>query len=166
MNKEVRKTAMLLGSALLAASSLAQGGELTDNVDRFSGDRSIVWRALPATKDEFSFSSTVVVREGGARRAYDGNLITYGSRGRFANCNQSLWLVDGRRAPNIQTEYKSTRTSDSVIELFYLTDPKEMLPVLAAAKTVEFRICNQEGQISKADLEGIRQVLERAGESN
>lgn len=166
MNKDVRISAVLLGMAIWSVSSVAQAGStsLSEKTDRFTGIQSISWNSLPDNDGDFAFATSVAFSEVGNQRRYDGQLITYGDVGRFTNCNWTYWLLDGRKAPEIQTEYKSSHISSATIERFVLTDPEAMLPILAAAKRVEFRVCNTEGQISGEDLGGIRKVLERASE--
>lgn len=84
-------------------------------------------------------------------------LITYGDRARFSSCHHTHWLIDGRRTQEIKTRYQSDPGSG--IEYFYVEPPKELIPVIAAAKKVEFQVCGEEGQISDGDMEGLRQLL-------
>ncbi|QJE78473.1 Uncharacterized protein PA52Ts2_3511 [Pseudomonas aeruginosa] len=112
---------------------------------------------MPARANTFAFKTTVLVPEKVEARQYYGYLFTYGQPG-FATCNHTQWLIDGRRAPEIQTTY--SRSGE--LEYFELAKPEAMLPILAAAKKVEFKVCGVEGEISSSDLDGIREVLDRA----
>ncbi|HBP5962118.1 hypothetical protein IPC1122_34305 [Pseudomonas aeruginosa] len=159
MNKGKRMDIKLvLGLAvLLVGAGSAQASALKDEVDRFNGLRSIEWLTMPARANTFAFKTTVLVPEKVEARQYYGYLFTYGQPG-FATCNHTQWLIDGRRAPEIQTTY--SRSGE--LEYFELAKPEAMLPILAAAKKVEFKVCGVEGEISSSDLDGIREVLDRA----
>ncbi|WP_153964350.1 hypothetical protein [Pseudomonas aeruginosa] len=149
---------LVLGLAvLLVGAGSAQASALKDEVDRFNGLRSIEWLTMPARANTFAFKTTVLVPEKVEARQYYGYLFTYGQPG-FATCNHTQWLIDGRRAPEIQTTY--SRSGE--LEYFELAKPEAMLPILAAAKKVEFKVCGVEGEISSSDLDGIREVLDRA----
>ena len=141
--------------------SSAHAGALADEVDRFDGTRTIAWRTLPDGPNDFAFFAAIGIPESKTGRYYMAHLFTYGDR-QFANCNETRWLLDGRRAPEIRTTYRMDRAGSTIIEYFDLVDPRSMLPIIAAAEKVEFQVCSVEGQIKESDLNGIRQVLKTA----
>lgn len=156
------KTTMVLGLAFAASmvAASAAAGVLRDEVNKFSGVRTVEWRSLPQVEEAFAFTAAVGIPEGSSSRYYKAGLITYGDS-RFADCNHTYWLLDGKRSPEIQTKYSSSSTGSTTLESFDLVDSSSMLRMIAAAKHVEFQVCGVEGEISQEDLEGIRQLLEQ-----
>ncbi|WP_128082462.1 hypothetical protein [Pseudomonas nitroreducens] len=160
--KQMSKLRFLLaGAAVFGCIAHVQAGVLSDEVDRFDGTRTIAWRTLPDGPNDFAFWAAIGIPESKAGRFYMAHLFTYGDR-QFASCNETRWLLDGRRAPEIRTTYRVDRAGSNTIEYFDLADPRSMLPIIAAAKKVEFQVCTVEGRIKDADLDGIRQMLKAA----
>lgn len=153
---------LALGILALAVIT-AEAGVLRDEVNKFNGTRSIEWRSIPEAENAFAFSAAVGIPEHAETRYFMGQLITYG-RMRFDDCNRSYWLLDGKRAPEIETKYKVDHGSTTTLESFALTDPEPMLKAIAKAGRVEFQICGVEGEVAPSDLEGIRQVLQQAND--
>lgn len=151
------------GLAVLTLALIAQqahAGTLKDEVDRFTGMRSVVWSSIPESGGRFSFSTAVRYRDGSnTPTSHSVWINTYSARFRFDNCNSVAWLLDGERF-TLPMDYEMDVGSDVAIEHFFFTGKRELLERIAAAHKAEFLICNEESAISEADHNGLRQVLQ------
>jgi hypothetical protein len=149
----------LSAGCILVVSTFVNAAALRDEVDRFTGMRTIEWQVLPDAENLFAFKTTVRISEGDILRDYEGRLITYG-KSRFHDCHRVHWLLDGKRAPLIKTRYFQQPLSGGlVIEYFEILDGEHVLPLIAAAQVVEFSVCGEEGVIAEKELAGLKKVL-------
>ncbi|MCO7634098.1 hypothetical protein NJF54_19950 [Pseudomonas guariconensis] len=143
---------------LLSAPFLAHAGHLNDETDRFTGMRSVSWATLPSASEEFVLKSSAYIAESG-NAYYQIQLITYADSSRYQDCRWVDWLVDGRRAPELKAEYDVDHGSGVSIERFTVKADRNTLESLASAKTVEYKVCNDEGVVRDEELHGLREVL-------
>lgn len=143
---------------LMCTPILAQAGHLNDETDRFTGMRSVTWATLPSTEEEFVLKSSAYIAESG-NAYYQVQLITYADSSRYQNCHWVDWLVDGRRAPELKAEYGLDHGSGVSIERFTVKADRKTLERLASARTVEYKVCNDEGVVRDEELRGLREVL-------
>lgn len=154
-----RLTAVLfLTLALWSANTAAQTFE--DSIDRFTGKRGIKYVAKPKMTAP-TVSTFVNVLDG---EANSNLLITVfgfsraGGSWKYLQCNQTHWLVDGNPFPTQGVIHRGKVIRGGVIEHLGQPLTLEQLDALAAATTIEFKICNDEFVMSKEDQEGLRQV--------
>lgn len=155
-----------LGVATLSAISLCaslsvQAGAFEDKTDRFSGSRTVSWNSIPPKEEEFSLSGLAIYAKGQKTPGYYSvTLTTYSDSWQFINCKFNDWLVDGEPFPALRGAYDNTMAGSSTIERFTAQMSRKDLEAVAAAKLVEFKVCNVEGKVSTEDLSGIRKILE------
>ncbi|MBC3246531.1 MULTISPECIES: hypothetical protein [Pseudomonas] len=149
-------------AALFFAISLsANAGLFKDETDRFTGNRSASWDALPSKPEDFSFSTYALYLKGSpAPGYYRVQLMTWSDRGQFRDCHHTNWLVDGARDPYLEFEYSSVSAGSAVMERFDKRVDRANLERLASAKLIEFQVCGIEGKISESDMGGMRKVLD------
>ncbi|MDC8803950.1 hypothetical protein PRZ61_10930 [Halomonas pacifica] len=154
--KKINATAFL---AIILSIGVASAGEFSDETDRFSGVRSVVWRSIPP-KGEFSVSLSAHYSEQESFPSYYLTVLTWGDGWRYLDCRSNIWLLDGVREPRLDGEYENDMTNNgSTIERFSYQTGRDVLESLAVADLAEFRICNDESFVSQEDMQGIRQVL-------
>lgn len=150
---------------LLAVSMPSIAGVFRDEVDRFSGSRAVTWRAVPSEPGSFGLSVAAFIPKGWeAPLDYTVTLTTWSSRWQFLQCNHTYWLVDGDPYPAMETAYENDMGSSATIERFTARLERSELVKLASAEKIEFKVCNVEGEVSRAGIEGMRQVLEATTE--
>jgi len=142
-------------------SAFAQAGALSDETDRFTGDRVVRWNSLPSEPELFGVSSAAIYPKRSAiPLAYILSMVTWADHWQFLNCHRNNWLIDGSPAPELKFEYENSMGQSATIERFNLTAERSVLEKLASANLVEFSICGKEGKVSESDLAGIRKVLD------
>lgn len=145
----------------LIVSLSASAGIFKDETDRFTGNRAVTWDSLPSKPEDFSFSTVALYLKGSpAPGYYKIQLMTWSDRGQFRECHHTNWLVDGTLDPYLEFEYSSASAGTAVMERFDKQVDRSNLQRLAAAKLIEFQVCGTEGKVSRADMEGLRKVLE------
>lgn len=155
--KGFRSLVLLLG---LVHFSAAEAGVFEDKTDRFTGVRSVSWNTIPPEAETFAVTTAAYYPKGSSTPAgYFVKIITYANTAQFDSCPYVDWLLDGEPARDLDTVYSSDSAGSSTIERFALTPDRATLAKLAAAKQVEFKVCNVESSINQEDLEGMRKVL-------
>ena len=150
-----------LSAIALCASFSVQAGAFEDKADRFSGSRTVHWNSIPSKEEDFALSTLAIYAKGQKTPAYYGvTLITYSHSWQFISCNFNDWLVDGKPFPALSGTYENSMAGSATIERFTAKMSRKDLETVAAAKLVEFKVCNTEGKVSSEDLSGIRKVLE------
>lgn len=146
---------------LAMMSTAAHAGVLLDKTDRFTGVRGVAWNSIPANEGEFSLSTLAFYAEGESTpRSYSLELTTYSANGEYATCHFTSWLIDGKRAPELEGKYVHDPAGNVVVERFTASVSRDLVAKVAAAKLVEFKVCGTEGVVSSADIDGARQVLD------
>lgn len=147
----------LLLAMVFCASSYS--GALKDQVDRFTGERTVKWSTLPSGPEKFSLGTLATFSSSGAEQGYILFLTTYSSRPQYSGCSRVYWLFDGKPAPDLVNDYEVSAGNDAVIEHFRLNVSRADVQRFASAKRIEFKVCNTESEISQDDLNGLREVL-------
>lgn len=151
-----------LFTAFFLINSLpAVAGVFKDETDRFTGNRSVTWNAIPSKAEDFSFSTIALYLKGDPVPGYYKiQLMTWSDSGNFQECHHTNWLVDGVPDPYLELKYSSASAGSAVIERFDKQVDRANLQRLSSAKLIEFQVCGTEGKISPDDMEGIRKVLD------
>jgi hypothetical protein len=157
-HKEVIMKLISMALSIACVLSIAaQAGELTDKTDRFRGTRLVSWQSYTDSGRTYSYNvyahySNVADKE---PYGYYAVLVPPFGSEPFGSCNHNTWLVDDKRAPELEMAYVNSDGPES----FRVNLQRSDLERLAAAEKVEFKICTTEGAITKGDLEGMRKVL-------
>lgn len=151
-----------LTAGLLSFSAACTAGGFEDKTDRFNGVRVVAWNTIPSEVETFATSTIAFYPKGEVKPyQYKIQLITYADAMQYDDCNHVDWLVDGLPAPYLEARYKGDRSASAAIETFDVELDRASLQKLAAARTVEFKVCNTESSISAADMDGLRKVLKQ-----
>lgn len=152
-----------LSAALLAIFFTAQAAAVTveDKTDRFTGDRSVVYSSIPE-QGAHSLSTYAFYSKGDPKPQYVLHLLTWGDEWRYLECKSNNWLLDGKPEPALVGKYENSMASSATVERFVYIVPRKVVERIASSKTVEFKVCSDEGVVSSKDLEGLRQVLQTA----
>lgn len=148
----------IIALGMLNSPLMAQAGKLNDETDRFTGLRSISWSTVPSEPETFTFNTYAYVPEKNAP-SYVIELLTWADTGRYRSCNFVNWLVDGRRATELNAAYESSYAGSATVERFTIKGDLTAIEAFASAKAVEYKVCGDEGVVRAEDLEGLRQVI-------
>lgn len=149
-------------SAIFAAAfflpSIVFAGQLTEKLDRFNGSRLVSWESFSDPGRGYSFNVYAHYADAKDARPYGyyALLVPPFGASSFSECHHNQWLVDGKQAPNLNGIYETMGNSQT----FRLELQRTDLESIAAAKSVEFKICNSEGSISASDLAGVKKLVE------
>ncbi len=154
----MRIIAAVAAMGLMSLPLWAQAVSVKDETDRFTGLRSVSWSTVPSSPEAFTFNTYAYLPEGQSAK-YLVELLTWGDEGRYRRCNFVNWLVDGQRATDLEATYASSSAGSATIERFTINLDRKAIEKLATAKSVEYKVCGDEGAIRADDLEGLRQVL-------
>lgn len=146
------------GLVLLSSPLLAHAGKLSDETDRFTGLRSVSWSTVPSEPEAFTFNTYAYIPEKNVAW-YVVELLTWADTARYRSCNFVNWLVDGRRATELNAAYEPSYAGNATVERFTIKGDRTAIEAFASAKTVEYSICGNEGMVHAEDLEGLRQVI-------
>ncbi len=152
----------ILAVLAMLSATIALGdtlGTFTDEIDRFTGDRTVKWSNIPAAPKDFALSTIAAFNPDGTEQGYITYLTTYADESRFSDCNKVHWLFDGQRAPNVVNDYRASHSKHGVMEHFRVFADRDLLKRFAGASRVEFKVCNVESEVSQEDLDGLRLVL-------
>ena len=155
---------------LMASSASAQ--HVTDEIDRFTGDRKIAYTAAGVkhpgqpivTLKTFTLNGdTLVMANFGIFPPPTGR---YGVQ-RFAynQCHEVNWLADGKPVAMGQVTYSFQRINTSLVEIISQHIPIEKLREIGSAMLVEYRICNSEFWLTQTDLAAARIIAEKLAAS-
>ncbi|WP_433734989.1 hypothetical protein [Pseudomonas monteilii] len=154
----MRISSAVAGLVLLSSPLLAHAGKLSDATDRFTGLRSVSWSTVPSEPEAFTFNTYAYVPEKNVAW-YVVELITWADTAKYRNCNFVNWLIDGRRATELNAVYEPSYAGSATVERFTIKGSRKAIETFATAKTVEYSVCGNEGVVSPEDLEGLRQVI-------
>lgn len=149
-----------------ACSVYAQ--EVTDEVDRFTGVREITYKssakiqlgvpyvfASAKTKDAVTvFNVTFLIGSFRGRNDVTG--------WKYLRCHRVNWLVDGTPLQTDETMHNGQVARGGVNEIIQQPLTLGQMQKLGSASTVEYRICNDEFQLSADEIAGIGLVAARA----
>lgn len=156
----------MLGALAVMLVPLSASAEITDNTDRFSGARTIRYSsdseiALRAPMINIvgldlrgDRSGAILVSIGNSSRGPNGGW-------QYLKCRETHWLADGHPFAPEKSTYDGDVLRGGVLEKFTYHLTVDQLSELAAAQTIEFKICNDEFAFTPADIEGLREVRSR-----
>lgn len=151
----------------LPGSALAQ---VTDENDRFTGERKIKYESQTKYPlGQPSRHARIIVKGGSATGAATfiiGNMADRrtGTAWKYLRCNRVDWLINGAPADFGEAIHSGQVVRGGVIEIISVPMSPDQIERIGSAATVEFRICNDEYQLSAEDIAGFRRVAEIYGE--
>lgn len=135
-----------------------------DGIDRFTGIRKITWENKLTGPNLGFFAAFLVVadKQGSFRTSKPAIVLTTSSREwKYLKCHNTYWLADGKRVEPISVRHDGTTYSGGVVEQITSDFSVAAFQQLAAAQTVEYRVCNKESYLYASEMEGLKQVAQR-----
>lgn len=162
------KPALLAGLWLSFAS--AHGQTLTDEIDRFTGQRKIGY----TSKEKMQFGVPHVSlfgQQGGKVNVNGVKFMISPELGRYAiqssmkyiGCRNIDWLLDGKPFELGVVVHNFQRFDSVLVEFVTQAATTEQLASIGNAQSVEFRICGTEGRFSATDIAAARELASRLG---
>lgn len=152
----------LLIACLLMAVAVEASAQFKTETDRFTGKTTIGYSGksfgVPGA-GQFRIS-TYTVKAQDEPETHFMFLIRTGSGWRYLRCDSVNWLLDGKPFDLPKPDFQRDTMRGGVIEgmIFYFS--KEKLAQMAAASSLEVKVCNDELAFPPEDLAGLRQVYE------
>lgn len=137
--------------------------EITEKYDRFKNQTVLKYEQnKPSAGLPFYLLSGF---EGTNKASKRENVLTFhvsGSGWRYLRCNQTALLVDGKPFSVGKVEHDGRVGTGYVLEFLSIAIPTAALRQLGNAKTVEYKICNDEYRLDDADLAAFKEITESA----
>jgi len=153
----------------LVISSTAYAQTVTDEVDRFTGQRKIEYTNR---QDKPAFGKPIpgfFIYQGGSTPNSGGRFMISPVPGRYAvqspqfvGCRSVDWLVDGAPTKLGMVVHDLKRFDRVLVEFLTQEASIEQLATIGSARHVEFRICGKEGELSREDIDAAREIAARA----
>lgn len=126
--------------------------------DRFTG-RVTIKAIQPPRLDTFNVNFMGTIEEG--RRVVTIFLVGAWQGGwRYLNCHNTHWLADNERVTIGETTHHGSARGRTVVEqVIHIDANLEGVRRLAAATKVEFRVCNDEFELSGNSHDDLRELL-------
>ena len=148
------RTALAFALAFVAMSASA---DVSVKIDRFTGSTTYGTKLRPV----YSHLAPIVTATKGA----DGKLsITIVLMGAFENwtylqCHDTHWLLDGKPI-NLPPALHHGEVGDGMVieDIIQKVPDLQTLGEFASASTVEWEVCNDQGQIGDANLADLRDL--------
>lgn len=151
--------------AVFAVPAAAQ--HVTDNVDRFTGEREIAYTASgspPPGQPIVTIRTFVSQGETKVLASFTifPKLNEY-ARQEFAylRCHSVNWLVDGKPLAAGVVVYDFERYRRILMEKISQEIPVPALQAIGAARSVEFRICNDEFRLTPEDIAAAKIIAQK-----
>lgn len=166
----VRFAASLISASLLLHASAVTAdstGVVESRFDRFKGTTSYIYRGKGERKIasgrtpglEFQAQAYVKAPELGAPPEASMFISHFGRGWRYLRCRNLYWLVDG--APIQLSEPKAINdvlSGGRVAEIIIQSVSIEQLEQLGSARSVEFKLCNDEVALLTEDIEALAEI--------
>lgn len=144
----------------LPSSALGKGIEVT--TDRFTGETTASISASNAIQGLNPKGSPGSILSAQKIKNKDGNISNklqiafVSTRWFYLNCNGVYWLVDSKPFEMPKPIKLNDAMRGGVSEYFGYTITEEQFKALAAAESIEFKVCNDEYRINDNGLNVIR----------
>lgn len=148
----------------LAMSATAHAG-VTETVDRFSGKRTIVLSPDSRSIGAPPGLTLVTVQEGNKPAMEFAVILEMAStKWRYMDCHTTYWLADDKPVPLPPVRHEGKLGDGIVMEFLRIdTIPRTALETFAAARKVEFKICNDEFVLPDKARADIAELLRKSG---
>ncbi len=157
MDKCMRKGPLIV--LMLLACSWVNAANVEDKTDRFTGIRSVSYKPIPE-KNGYSVNLAAYFAKNDPQPIYFLEILTWSNKWRYLNCTSNAWLLDDNPEPGLQGKYENSMGGSATIERFVYEPDRKVLERLVSAKKAEYKLCNDELEVSKTDIDGMRRVLE------
>lgn len=175
----MKKLACLLSVVLLSACAAMeqQYQETTkkietpvfkSKVDKFTGQKKISWAKFYRGSLYYGreFNKVISVSIDPKTKVWVSNiaLLKNSKEHRYLRCQATNWLVDGKaiKPKAVLFDSKIERNPVHVSEMLIIEFSKEDFAQLAQANKIEYRVCNDEHEMTLEEKEGIKAVYQEA----
>lgn len=163
----------LLCIIISVACASVSAQEVTDRIDRFTGERQIAYtaanpRPIDLRKPIFTLKGYIDSDGPGfvVQLVFAGNTDRRRTSWRFLSCYTMNWLVDGQPTqlgPVIRRgEVIRGGTLEHITQQIDVSD----IAKIGASQRVEYRVCNDEFELSQADIRAFREIANLISFSN
>lgn len=153
------KSCLLALFALVAFSVPVLAQNVSDEIDRFTGQREITYST--STKPRLGVPHLFILSQSGGSKApvHAIRFMISPVPGRhaiqsaqFIGCRTIDWLIDGQPAQFGTVVHDLHRADLTLIEMVVQAVTPEQLAKIGRASSVEYRICGTEGTFSPEDI--------------
>lgn len=142
---------------------MALKGEITDNKDKFTGEREIKWEVSGIVGSQYT--QTIVPEKFSVikgKKQYNELLIT--KKGRSpVKCDETHWLVDGKKFNLKPYNSGLTAAARFYLQLNIYRPTNAQLKQLANANQIDIKICNNEYSFTENEINGLKELVKAAG---
>lgn len=132
-----------------------------DEVDRFTGIRKVSWTSVVSGPGLFASYLATADKAGSFKKSTPVIILTTtGREWKYLKCNGTHWLADGARVPTIEVKHDGSVMTGGVIEHIANRFTYADFQRLAAAKSVEYKVCNDEFILYPSEIEGLKRTAE------
>lgn len=154
---------MLLAGVLVAALAAGADG-YSEQDDRFTGLFHARFTDPPKALEAMHVSGFMEVERASGKGRVFVILTRPAKSWRYLECHTTRWLVDGERL-SVEAEHHGKVMDGGVIENLAFDLSAKDLARIAAAESVEYRVCNDEYTLTEAQKAGLGKVAESAERS-
>lgn len=155
---------MIAALLLLATANAcaADGPLIQDKVDRFTGERDFKYEApMPKDVTKPKLTGLVTIKPDVTLAMMHIAMMSWSSRRkptawRYLSCHTTNFLVDGQPLKTMDARHSGSVRDDGVLEFLLIPLELEQLKILGEAKTVEYRICQDEYRFTANDIAGFK----------
>lgn len=132
----------------------------SEKQDRFSGVKTYSWNAGP----NYRPLSPALFMNAGPDGVKDGLVVLSGTfrEWEYLRCSQTYWLADGERVLALSQDHDGTTGGAGVIEHVSSLFGVAELRKIAAAKSLEYKVCNDEFRLTADQLAGFKLAISKA----
>lgn len=149
----------------LALSGSALGQAVEDSTDRFTGARLIKYmNPAPSTESQPRIAAAIQVKDSTQTASIAISTVAYSNRSgssswRYLRCHTLNWLVDGKPLVMGRVIHSGDTFRGGVTERIIQVLEVDQLRQLSSGTLVEYKLCNDEYQLTADDLVGFREML-------
>lgn len=131
-----------------------------DKVDRFTGRREISWSHQ--AQHGLAANYNVAFHDGAKASTLKPRIVLAGTSPtwKYLKCNTTYWLADGKRVEPISRDHDGKVSRGFVVELVSSVFAMDDLRTLANAKSVDYKVCNDEYILYESEMDGLRQFVQ------
>lgn len=157
-----------LAVALVLVLGQAHAQQVTDEVDRFTGERKLGYTSPGKAQLGVPILSFFATQGGktpvnGIKFMIAPDVGRYGVQQgmQYIGCKQVNWLIDGRPTELGPVVHSFNRYDRVLVEFVIQEASTDQLATIGSANEVEYRICGTEGRLSTQDIAAAREIAGR-----
>lgn len=154
--KVFAKVFLTLSSIVFSQYAL---GQVDTKSDRFTGDTTYTSHLTPELNSPLRPQTIVTVGQDGALKSAVIMLIGSSKGWKYLTCNSTHWLLDGKPIALDESKHiGKVLDGGYVIESMVQMLNVDQLRKFSQATTVEYKVCNDEGEMRTGERDDIRTI--------